>query len=156
MRVDATVARKITSAERRIEIIEMRKQGWTVREIGRAMGISHNAVHKHEVKALADLAQRADDVTSGYRALQMARLEDEYREINSIINDKEASVTNKLNAVNLRLQISDRISRLMGTDAPLRIESKSLLVSTMSAEQVQRLATRSAQMLDCSVIDADE
>ena len=141
MRPDCSNPVRLTAAERRIVVVEMRKDGYTVREIGRYLGISHNAVHKHELKALAELARRQDDATKGYRALQVQTLEAQLKRMTVVAKDPQAGVVSQIAAENTLLKINERLSKLTGTDAPLRIESKSEIAHDLTPDQLKRMAS---------------
>ena len=48
-----TTSKMLTSSERRIQALELRKAGYTFAQIGVALGISDGMAHKHVVKALS-------------------------------------------------------------------------------------------------------
>lgn len=142
MRTDSTVPQKINTAERRAIVVDMRKDGFTVREIARFLGISHNAVHKHENKALAVLADKQDDATRNYRTLQVQRLEAQHKRLTKIVTDPEEQVAVRLQAEATLLKLDERISKKYGTDAAILIKSESSVTQDLTPEQEARLIGR--------------
>lgn len=100
--------------ERQLQALEMRKSGFTYREIGKRLGISHVQAFKDvndELKRLAD--ERADSADE-LRQLELEKL-DKY----------EANLTHwaeagNVDAVKALLKVQERRSKLLGLDAPER------------------------------------
>ena len=140
MRDDSTVPRKLTALENRAIVVEMRKDGYTCAEIARHLGISRQAVHKHEQKAYADLNAKQDEATKSYRTLQVQRLEAQHRRLTQIVNDPETHIIQKLAAEQTLLKVDERLSKKYGTDAPILIKSESSVTQDLTPEQEQRIA----------------
>lgn len=110
-----TSGKRLATAERRQQIIGLRKQGKTLEAIGAEMGISAQAVHKALTNELARLDEYTTEQVSAMRALEAARLDAATLAIWPKVQDGH------LGAIDRLLRIMERRSRLFGLDAPTRI-----------------------------------
>jgi len=70
-----TSSQALTAAERREEILRLRKRGLSYTEISSRMGIQRSACHRHVKTALAQLNEKVDHETEEYRRLESERLD---------------------------------------------------------------------------------
>ena len=106
--------------ERRAEIWRMRMTGVTYEQIGKALGITRQAVHAHIQATLEQLNEERLDNAQQYRDAELARLDDQVRMVySSLPSSKEGRwIENEhlLKAVDRLLKISERRARLLGLD----------------------------------------
>lgn len=69
-----TAPRRVLAAEREQRAVELRKAGYTFRQIGEALGISHVAASKAVRRALKRLNEQTEGETNELRALELERL----------------------------------------------------------------------------------
>ena len=66
----------VSTAEKRQQALELRRQRKSAREIGEIMGISHTYALRLVNQALTRIAEETKETTERYRALQTLRLEE--------------------------------------------------------------------------------
>jgi hypothetical protein len=126
---------RLTAAERKAKAVEMRKLGFTYQKIGDELGVTLSAAHKMVTTALQELNEKAAEGAAEVRRLELERL-DEWQ----VRIAKEAQSGNTLGAIDRGLRIQARRAKLLGLDAPVRMEFGKLqndftrvLVSAMNA-----------------------
>lgn len=106
--------------DRRSEIWRMRMTGATYEQIGKAFGITRQAVHKHIRLTLEQLNEERLENAQQYRDAELARLDDALRIVySSLPSSKDGRwIENEhlLKAVDRIVKISERRSRLLGLD----------------------------------------
>lgn len=113
---------KISAAERRAKALEMRKGGMTYDAIGKNLGISQVAAYKHVKRALTLLVQ---EPLEEYRKVEFERLSIMLRAIwPKVLAGNEKSIETGL-------KISQRICRLMGLDAPLKVDYRGITLAQL-------------------------
>jgi predicted transcriptional regulator len=115
------------------EMLQLRNRGWTVYAIAQEMGVSEGTV-KNRIKEALD--RREFPHTDEYRNRQNDHLDDLVRRHEQTIEAMEVIITNPdvkpeaiIEAVRERrhclealLRIADRRARLLGIDAPIKVE----------------------------------
>lgn len=67
--------KRILGAENRVKALEYRKMGLSYADIGRQLGISLQAAHKHVQKALAEIRKTQDRSAEELQTLELERLD---------------------------------------------------------------------------------
>lgn len=106
---------QIAAKEARPQIIEMRKQGFSIRQIAQHLKMSVGWVHKQERAAMEELQQETQQEASSYRAVQLARYE------NMLLYLQPKIKKGDIKAIDSARRILDSLSSLMGTNAPTKI-----------------------------------
>lgn len=103
-----------TSAQLTVEMLELRKQGWTYQAIGDQYGITAPSAYQRVKKALHDLVvEPAEEV----RQIELGKLDRAEKAISAKV---EAGDTR---AIDSMLRIMERRARYMGLDAPVKVEA---------------------------------
>ena len=113
-----------TSAQLTVEMLELRKQGWTYQAIGDQYGITAPSAYQRVKKALHDLvAEPAEEV----RQIELQRLD----RMQQAVDDKIAA--GELRSIDQGLRIMDMRAKLLGLYAPVKVEAD---VVVAEAEQM--------------------
>tara|TARA_Y100000310_G_scaffold282378_1_gene303527 strand:- start:2411 stop:2947 length:537 start_codon:yes stop_codon:yes gene_type:complete len=111
-----TKAVRVTAEERRYQMLQLTKGGFTEVEIAKTLDVSPSLVHEGVKKVLADMAAKAEGTANEVRALQMERY-------NTLLSKwwPLAMAGGNLDATEMVLKILAQISRINGVipDAPL-------------------------------------
>jgi hypothetical protein len=99
-------------AERRIRAFELRKAGYSLREIGHRLEVSHMTIKEDIDTVLAELTEKQQAKAEQYRAIELERLDVMVRSIWPFVMAGSAG------AIDTALKISTRRSKLLGLDAP--------------------------------------
>ena len=105
-----TSKRRSITAEREVKTFELRKSGWTFREIGAELGISGSAAYKLVNKVLRRHADLLKEDVPAQLAMELARLDAILRSIWPGVQDGD------LQAVDRALKVGARRARLLGLD----------------------------------------
>jgi hypothetical protein len=101
---------------RRLEALDLRKAGFSYAAIGNRLQVSGEQARLDVMAALKQLSEHQDTETAEYRSLELERLD---RMLVSVWSD---ALKGHLGAIDRVLKISERRSRLMGLDAPVKQE----------------------------------
>jgi hypothetical protein len=140
-RDQAQHAKTLAAAERRAQIFEYVKAGASYRDIGRRFAVSHVTIARDVQRILEALQRTAIHDIELYRQLELVRLDQLLQGV------WPAAVVGNLAAVSLALRIAERRARLLGLDAPakLDIEARVRAIATqegLDADQVMREVER--------------
>jgi len=109
--------RLIVAAERQARALELRKAGWTFARIAATVGWAHESGARYSVtQALDALREDALEGAEKIRTLEIERL----NELHRVAYEK--ALTGDLDAIDRALRIAARRAKLLGLDAPTRIE----------------------------------
>ena len=108
-------AKTLKVAERRAQAFDLRMEGYSFRDIGRKLGISHTAAHKHVQKGLEDLARTSEDKAKMLILMEASRL-DRLQQ-----GCWDAATKGDLYAIDRVLKLMERRAKLFGLDAPNKI-----------------------------------
>jgi predicted DNA-binding protein (UPF0251 family) len=123
-RESTTSGRKVTAENRRIEALELRKQGFSYDEIAARLGVSKAAAYKSVKTALDTLKDEVYEGAEALRILEMERLDSLFEKAYS------AAMAGDLVAIDKAVKVMERRARLCGLDESTRMEiSGSLLAS---------------------------
>lgn len=115
MKANCKGAQRVTAAERRRQILELRRGGMTLDLIGQAMGISRQRVHAILKSELARTAAENAADAEELRALEVERLDC------LLYGIWERAQSGELEAVDRALKIAHRRAALLGLDRPTKI-----------------------------------
>lgn len=101
------------SLEHRQIALQMRAEGASLKKIGAALGVSHQAVSQMLQRAIRRVEGEA---VNEYRMLWNARLESDYQKLDKAANQGDVQ------AIAVRIRITERAAKLLGLDAPTQIE----------------------------------
>lgn len=117
---DLTNAKKGTALgalSRRQEALERRIAGHPYRRIARELGVSLNTAYKDVQRALGDLPAHLEQRTEHVRKIELARLDVVATSLWPKVLAGESS------ACAVYLKVAERRARLLGLDAPIRLEA---------------------------------
>ena len=104
------------AAERRVKVLEMRKAGFTFRQIGGQLDINEAQAYRDLARILSDILELARPDAVALRTLELERLDDLQKTL-----WRQAKAGN-LGATDRLLRIMERRARLLGLDAPTKEE----------------------------------
>ena len=123
------------AAERRVRALELRQKGNSYRAIARQLGVSEAQAHKDVHASLRALAEQEMSTAEELRALELERLD----ALLLIVSDEVEQ--GNLAAVDRALRIGERRAKLLGLDAPQRMDTTITLdVRTLSDDDLDALA----------------
>jgi len=123
---------KILKKERRLEAIQLRKQGLTYAEIGRAMGVTRQAAYSYVEREFKHIVKEGSQVAEKALSLTLARYDELLK---AYYKDAVGGNRESLQDV---LQIMDRQVKLLGLEAPKRSETSITYQTMTDAELVQQ------------------
>lgn len=103
--------------ERTERAVELRRRGFTYREIARELRVTLKAAHKLVTDAFKATQRHAREATEELKQLQDERLESMYRSLAARIEKGDAR------AIEVGIKLLERQSRLHGLDAPAKAET---------------------------------
>jgi len=106
---------RLTAAERRARVIQLRRSRVTFEEIGKALGISRQRAHKIYSDALRELPAR--DLAE-HRAEELTLIDDALRALMIIAHDQGVHARTRVEAWNAARGWAERKARMLGLDAP--------------------------------------
>lgn len=125
---------RVTAAERRAQVIAMRRSRATFDQIGRALGVSRQRAHELYRQALAEIpAAQLEE----HRAEELMLIDDAIADLMIIARDhsRPRSAVEAWNAIR---GWADRKARLLGLDAPRR-QAVEVITSEMIETEISRL-----------------
>jgi hypothetical protein len=112
----ATDKVKISVAERRHKVIDLRRAGGSLRAIADQLGVSHTMVAKDLEHGLDELLKQEVAGREGLRALELDRL-------NSLqLAYWQRAIKGEIEAADFVLRVSARRARLLGLDKPEQLQ----------------------------------
>jgi hypothetical protein len=105
-------------AERRVKAFELRKGGASYRQIGRALEVSEKTAHGDVMTRLRALARTEETVAADVRRLELERLD------TLLVAHWAAATGGDERATRVALSILERRARLLGLDAPAKIDER--------------------------------
>lgn len=112
--------------ERQQVALEMRKQGFTFREIAAHLDCSVNAAHKMVKKAVANINDRLDESAAEVKTIELERLDRILVRLWRQAVPSDVNQPPNLKAVEQVLKIMDRRAKYLGLDAAQKHEVISL------------------------------
>jgi hypothetical protein len=131
-------AQRVSSAERRAQVVAMRRRRATFDDIGRALGISKQRAHQLYEQAITEIpAQQVDE----HRAEELTLIDDAIRNLMVLARDPDTSSRTKVEAWNAIRGWAERKARLLGLDAPRR-QAIEVITTDMIEEEIARLEAK--------------
>jgi hypothetical protein len=123
------------SAKEKAELAHaLRVRGLQFRQIAVALGVTPARAEKLAAKAQRASLPGKPTVKDADRALQIERLE------SAMVLAQEAMAAGSLQALQVFAKLEERISKLKGLDAPVLLETKSVVESQITDENLRRIA----------------
>ena len=117
MSLSQTAAARCNHAEKAAQALELRKMGLTFRKIGAQMGVSEAYAHELVTKELTRLSKERAESAEHVMRLELDRLDDLYERARH-----RAEYDPEGRALSNCLRIMERRAKLLGLDAPTRVE----------------------------------
>jgi DNA-binding CsgD family transcriptional regulator len=108
--------RHLQAREHEEKALELRKAGYSYKEIGAQLGISRVAAFQSVMRVLAAYEDDIKEQVPRVRQLELQRLDSMLTKLQPRINQGDDR------AINSALKIGERRAKLMGLDAPLEID----------------------------------
>lgn len=143
----------VTIADEQVLCLDLRRKGYTVREIADETGIARSTVQLRLDDALAELVLPAADEV---RQLELARLDRWQRRLEALFDDPERDVCK---VVTTALRVQERRAKLLGLDAPTRAQVDATVTEVTQEDIALRELLAEAQArsaADEAVIRRDE
>lgn len=121
--------KNITAQDRRLQAVQLRRNGATFDAIGKAIGISTARAHKIVTEELDRSAKQLNNETEQLRQLEVMRLE------RLLVSISTAITNGQLGAVDKAIKISERLSKLQGLDAPTKLDHTGAIPVTEIIEE---------------------
>lgn len=138
------------AAARRAQAVRLRLAGATYQQIAEAAGYSHKAAARNAV--MRALTKVEAESVSELRVLENARLDADEMVLRTILQDAQAPARTKIAAVDARLRLSARRSRLNGLDAPVQVA----ISAGVAADLDDALAEAEAVFVEGVVLESSD
>ena len=124
---------QVISLERKREAVQLRKEGLTLAEIGRRLGVSAVMVHKYIKSELEAIRAETHETAIMEREIALLRLE-------SIIGiSYKKAKEGDWKAASLMLKAMERQAKLLGLDAPTKLEPIKPKPEPMTPEKLNEI-----------------
>jgi transposase len=135
------VAQAITIELRREKAMELKRDGWSYRDIAKKLGVSVGTVHTDITDLLDEVNESAHELARKERAAQLDRLDIAIKAIMPKVKKGDGEAI-------LRLErIEKRRADLLGLDAPTRVQTE--LSGSVSLDDIDELR-EAARANECS------
>lgn len=122
-------AEKGAILQRQLQALDLRKRGFSYRDIGEKLGVSHGQAYNDVMKELSRLAKERDGSLEELRQLELERLDGLITALEPMARVGDTA------AVNAYLKVMERRAKYLGLDAPDKFED----VTKMTDEQLEQL-----------------
>lgn len=129
-RKDANPGQKEQAAERHVQAFELRKQGYSYRDIGAALGVSHKTAWEDVQRVLAELAETRLTSAAAYVDMELEHLDMAQQALHQHLETGDPQI------INSWVKVSESRRKLLGLDAqplPPPATAAPLLVVIMQA-----------------------
>jgi len=133
-----TTKQRINKIERTLQAFNLRKQGYSLREIATDLGVSHETVRKDITEMANQFLEEARDVHGTILAMELSRLDEMTR---AIWLDAR---TGDLKAIETVLKIMERRAKMLGFDAAQITRSVQL---SISPDEISRMSDDELQAI---------
>jgi hypothetical protein len=113
-RKDANPGQKEAAAERHVRAFELRKQGYTYREIGVALDVAGKTAFEDVRRVLAELAETRLESAAEYVAMELEHLDMAQQALYQHMNSGDPQI------INAWVKVSESRRKLLGLDAPAK------------------------------------
>ena len=101
--------------------MRLRIAGRTYAEIAAELGMSQSGAHKTVTVALTALKEKCNESAEQMRTLETERLTAVVADADAILRSADASDSNRLRALELKVKTSESLRKLWGLDAPTEL-----------------------------------
>ena len=134
--------------QRRAKAWEMRLDGKSYREIGEALGVAHTTAHAYVMAVLERTKKENNESAEHWRQISVARLEKALNVVKdalkAVLIDPETGMPIddtenhelRLKAIDRLIKLEERKAKLLGMDAPSKVEAN---VSAVSLDEIDAL-----------------
>jgi hypothetical protein len=105
---------RLEAAERHVRAFELRKQGYSYREIGATLGVSGKTVHEDVQRVLGELATQRLASAAEYVTMELEHLDMAQQALVQHLSSGDPSI------INAWVKVSESRRRLLGLDAPAK------------------------------------
>ena len=131
-RPNQTEPHALEANERAWEALELRKKALSYREIARIMGCSLGAAHRYVTLALAELKAKVSESAEQLRTIEIEKLDQLEAKMKESL-DREADPVARGKVAAVIVKITESRRKLLGLDAPQRIEHSGNLYTVKEA-----------------------
>lgn len=117
-----TAAKDVEIKQRQQVAMELRKNGYSLRDIAQELGVSHELARRDIKAAMSLLAKETSLTANQYRAAQVARMEEIIRFHRPIALDPGHE--NCYQSIMAVTKAEQNLAKLMGTEMPTKVETK--------------------------------
>ena len=147
-----TAGPTVRAAERTVEALELRKAGFSYRQIGERLGISAAAAHKLVSKALGEISERARDVAQETLALELERLDamtallwEELAKLRALEEEGAKPLSRTLAVVDRLIRLTEVRARLLRLDTATLQSNTAVITLLWPEEYGQKVQVVDAQ-----------
>lgn len=113
-----TSVKMIESQQKRTRAWELRVRGWNIREIARELRVTRETAHRYLIRETEEMATRRRELADHYVDCSLDQIDTVLRRALDLL-DAESDMA----AAQVVLRAIERKARLLGLDAPTRIEA---------------------------------
>src|SRR3990167_1692965 len=128
--VPSQFGKELIQLERRILYLEDYKHGLSYRRIGEKYGVSHQVVAGEIQQYLKELRSIGIRSVIEYRQVQMERIQAAYNALWPNV------MRGRVDAINTLIRLMERESRLLGLDAPTKVDITARIQQAAEAEGI--------------------
>ncbi len=125
-----------------LQVVNLRKAGWGVREIAKTLGLDKSLVSRTIQRALRRVSKKLDRSAKELYAIEYERLEDLHKVLSQRLYQaiKDPSKLDH-RAMELLIKLHERRSKMLGFDAPEKIEqTTNINLITFTQEELEQHA----------------
>ena len=119
MKSGKSAINKTQAIERRSQALQLRLQGLSLRQIGTALGVSASQVGRDLEAVISEKQTKALSEIELSLELELQRLDYYLERLSSAIDEGDCK------AISVAVKISERRAKLLGLDAPIRLQVES-------------------------------
>lgn len=115
-------AARLATQDKREKALDLRRAGASLRDIGRALGVSHVTAKEYLDDAMKDLQAAQNEKAEATRAVELDRLDRLHMAAWPLATGKDTDADTRFKAIDRLVRIADRRAKLLGLDAPAKAE----------------------------------
>lgn len=119
------------TAQRAHKAFELRKQGWSYREIAKELGVAHQTIAKDLKKIFDAYLEQSLEMRAYEVSLEQARLDDMWQSVYADFR------TGNVKAADQLIKIMERRAKLLGLDT---VQASKQISVTVTPEQIQGMS----------------
>lgn len=139
-RTPKQIARTLTIEVRRQKAFELKRDGWTYREIAKRLGVSVAIIHRDINDLLDELTETTQELAKKERAAQLGRLDVVVKVLMPKVRKGDYDAIHRLE------RIEKRRAELLGLDAPTKVQTQHSLgdVTLDDIDELRKAAAANA------------